>query len=336
MTDTKRPLRVFLCHASNDEPVVIKLYERLVEDGIDAWLNTEKLLPGQNWRIEIHKAVKNSDVVIVCLSSKSVTKEGYVQTEIKLALDAADEKPDETIFIIPARLDDCKVPERISQYHWVDLFSENGYERLLKALEIRANTVGAVFELSQEESIHDDNDLWDEEIEDEEIEVEDWNERFFLDGYPVDLRIAENRKKDISKQIDELIINRNKLDKENDEHLGKALIDTGVQAFFSILFIGAPVFIIAMITFDVSNLSVSLCSAGGLLLIIFFIFARVLLKRIEKNRVSTEHIDTEIQKLQKELKPLNRYIYSFNKTKRSFNEYQQNKKDLQHLTNNGE
>ncbi len=45
MTDTKRPLRVFLCHASDDKPVVKELYNRLVKDGVDAWLDKEKLIP---------------------------------------------------------------------------------------------------------------------------------------------------------------------------------------------------------------------------------------------------------------------------------------------------
>lgn len=144
MTETKRPLRVFLCHASGDKPAVIKLYEQLIKDGIDAWLDKEKLIAGQDWQFEIPKAVRNSDVVIVCLSSQSVTKEGFVQKEIKLALDAADEKPDGTIFIVPARLENCEVPERIGRFHWVDLFSEDGYERLIKALQIRANNLGVI------------------------------------------------------------------------------------------------------------------------------------------------------------------------------------------------
>lgn len=143
MTNPNRPLRVFQCHASGDKPAVRKLYELLVNDGIDAWLDKEKLVPGQNWQIEIPKAVKNSDVVIVCLYSQSVTKEGYVQKEIRFALDSADEKPDGTIFIIPARLEDCDVPERISKYQWVDLFLDDGYTWLIKALQMRAVAVNA-------------------------------------------------------------------------------------------------------------------------------------------------------------------------------------------------
>ena len=143
MTENDRPLRTFLCHTSSDKDSVQKLYRSLVDDGIDAWLDQEKLVPGQNWQKEIQRAVRNSDVVIVCLSAKSITKEGFVQKEIRIALDFAKEKPDGTIFIIPARLEDCAVPESMNKFQWVDLFSDNGYERLMNALKLRAENVGA-------------------------------------------------------------------------------------------------------------------------------------------------------------------------------------------------
>ena len=76
MTESRK-LRVFLCHASQDKPVVRELYQRLLAEGwIDPWLDEEKLLPGQDWGMEIEKAVENTDVVVVFLSDNSVTKEG--------------------------------------------------------------------------------------------------------------------------------------------------------------------------------------------------------------------------------------------------------------------
>lgn len=140
------PLKAFLCHASGDKPAVREMYKRLVFEGVDAWLDKEKLLPGQDWRMEIPKAVQEADVVIVFLSKNSITKEGYVQKEIKNALDIADEKPEGTIFLIPARLEECIVPERLSRWQWVDLFEENGFVQLLRSLKLRANAVGATVE----------------------------------------------------------------------------------------------------------------------------------------------------------------------------------------------
>src|SRR5215208_6586615 len=137
--EARRPLKVFLCHASGDKLLVRELYKRLMAEGVDAWLDQEKLLPGQDWRVEIPRAVREADVVVVCLSNKSVTKEGYVQKEIKFALDSAKEKPEGTIFLIPVRLDDCPVPERLKRWQWVDLFESNGYERLMRSLRLRAD-----------------------------------------------------------------------------------------------------------------------------------------------------------------------------------------------------
>jgi hypothetical protein len=77
MSDGKQ-LRVFLCHASEDQEFVRKVHKRLKEDGINAWLDKENLLPGQDWELEIPKAIENSDVVLVFLSKDSVGKECQV------------------------------------------------------------------------------------------------------------------------------------------------------------------------------------------------------------------------------------------------------------------
>ncbi|HLO27773.1 MAG TPA: TIR domain-containing protein [Anaerolineales bacterium] len=150
--ESKRPLKVFLCHASGDKPAVRDLYKRLITEGIDAWLDQEKLMPGQDWRSEIPRAVREADVVVVCLSNKSITKEGYIQKEIRFALDIAKEKPEGTIFLIPTRLEDCVVPERLSRWQWVDLFDDNGFLKLLRSLKLRADKVGAAIEPPSYES----------------------------------------------------------------------------------------------------------------------------------------------------------------------------------------
>jgi hypothetical protein len=92
---------------------------------------------------KISKAVRTSDVIIICLSRGSVTKAGYVQKEIRKALDEADMQPEGVIFIIPLRLEECEVPSRLSRWQWVDLFKKRGYERLVDALQSRANEIGS-------------------------------------------------------------------------------------------------------------------------------------------------------------------------------------------------
>ena len=133
-----KPLKVFLCHAQEDKPFVRKMYNEFVAYGIEPWLDEKSILPGQDWTYEIKKAVKSSDVVIILLSDKSVDKTGYVQKEIRIALDAADERPEGKIFLIPAKIAECNIPDRLSSRQWVDLQSKDGFERLMQALHFCA------------------------------------------------------------------------------------------------------------------------------------------------------------------------------------------------------
>jgi outer membrane protein assembly factor BamB len=148
MTETKRPLKVFLCHAHADRDAVRTLYNRLIKDGVDAWFDKEKLLPGQDWELEIRKAVREADVVVVCLS-KQFNQAGFRQKEVRLALDTAMEKPEGEIFIIPARLEECDTLESLRRWHWVDLFEDDGYEMLMRALRARADKIGATLQIKK-------------------------------------------------------------------------------------------------------------------------------------------------------------------------------------------
>jgi formylglycine-generating enzyme required for sulfatase activity len=137
-----RLLRVFLCHASQDKPAVRKLHRYLKQRGVQPWLDELDLLPGENWEVEIPKALFSSDVILVCLSKNSVDKEGYVQKEITFALDKALEKPEGTIFVVPVKLEDCDVPKRLNRFQWVDVFRQDGYKRLMLGLQKRASGLG--------------------------------------------------------------------------------------------------------------------------------------------------------------------------------------------------
>ena len=135
-------LKVFLCHASENKPIVKGLYDELVAAGYQPWLDSEVLLPGMDWDLEIKKAMRSSDAVLVCLSSISVSKEGYIQKEMKFAQDIQDEKPRGTIFLIPLRLDACETPYDLQHIQWGDYAAPDGFEKLAEALNIRAKQLG--------------------------------------------------------------------------------------------------------------------------------------------------------------------------------------------------
>ena len=151
MPEPKRPLKVFLCHAHADRDAVRGLYTRLTKDGVDAWLDKAKLLPGQDWELEIRKAVREADVVVVCLS-KQFNQAGFRQKEVRLALETAMEKPEGEIFIIPARLEECDNLESLRRWHWVDLFEDDGYEMLMRAFQARVDKIGATLQIKRSSS----------------------------------------------------------------------------------------------------------------------------------------------------------------------------------------
>ncbi len=136
-------LRVFISHSSTDKDEARELYRRLSQDGYAPWLDEEDLLPGQNWRLEIDRALQDSHVVLVCLSPSAITRTGHFQKEIRRAVEIAENQPEDSIFIVPIRLTDCDVPEKLRVWHWLDLFRDNAYERLLLALETRVLYISA-------------------------------------------------------------------------------------------------------------------------------------------------------------------------------------------------
>ena len=138
MPEPKRPLKVFLCHASTDKPKVRELYRYLKKRGIQPWFDEEDLVGGQDWQVEIPKALATSDAIIICLTKNSIDREGYIQKEIKFALDKALEMPEGRIFLIPVKFEECEVPFTLSRYQWVDLTVESGYAKMMKALKFRA------------------------------------------------------------------------------------------------------------------------------------------------------------------------------------------------------
>jgi hypothetical protein len=171
MPEPKRPLKVFLCHASTDKPKVRELYRYLKKRGIQPWFDEEDLVGGQDWQVEIPKALATSDAIIICLTKNSVDKEGYIQKEIKFALDKALEMPEGRIFLIPVKFEECEVPFSLSRYQWVDLTVESGYAKMMKALKFRASQLERSMVEVSKKDVEEEN-LAREKKEREDVERE--------------------------------------------------------------------------------------------------------------------------------------------------------------------
>jgi hypothetical protein len=132
----KTPI-VFISYAREDAEKAKKIYKDLTSLGVNAWLDQESILPGQNWKAAINQAIKDCRYFLALLSQNSVNKRGYVQKELAEALNILDEFPPSEIFVIPVRLDDCTPSHtRLNDLHWADMFPnwEDGLTKIVSAI----------------------------------------------------------------------------------------------------------------------------------------------------------------------------------------------------------
>lgn len=133
---------VFLSYAHADAEKALRLYSDLTRAGVDVWLDQESLLPGQPWKPAIEKAIRDTRYFVALLSATSVSRRGYVQKELIIALDVLEEFPSEDIFVIPARIEECSPSHhKLRDLHWVDLYPDwdRGVGKILRAIGVPVN-----------------------------------------------------------------------------------------------------------------------------------------------------------------------------------------------------
>ena len=137
-----QPPRIFLSYAKEDTSKVENIHRKLLREQLSPWIDFKDLRPGQNWNDAILNAIRTARFVLVFLSSHSITKRGYVQKEIGEALDSADKMPSGEVFIIPIRLDQCEIPNRLRQLHCIDMFRKGAFTKLVTAIRANLETDG--------------------------------------------------------------------------------------------------------------------------------------------------------------------------------------------------
>lgn len=114
---------VFISYAKEDLVDAKRIYVDLSSAGITCWIDFADLLPGEDWKTAIELAIRNSRFFVALLSSHSVSKKGYVQRELRQAVELLEEYPLTEIYLIPVRINPCKPRHpKIANLHWVDLF----------------------------------------------------------------------------------------------------------------------------------------------------------------------------------------------------------------------
>ena len=126
--------QVFLCYGRPDLNQALLVYDRLEKEKLRPWIDKKSLKPGDAWEKRIRAAIRDSEFVLVLLTKRSVNKRGFLQKEIKEALDIQDEQLDTDRYVIPVRLEPCAIPDRLASIQSADLYEPDGWSQLLEIL----------------------------------------------------------------------------------------------------------------------------------------------------------------------------------------------------------
>jgi hypothetical protein len=135
--------QIFISYASVDQSRIMPFFNALERDGFNVWLDCKRLKPGQNWDFEIRRAFDKSNRVITFLSRASVGRRGYVQRELKLALDKLAEKLVDDIYIIPVLLDEAlPIPDQLKGIQCISAQAPDCLPRVKEALTFQLGKLG--------------------------------------------------------------------------------------------------------------------------------------------------------------------------------------------------
>ena len=230
-------MKVFLSYAKEDKDFILECYEELKRKNFEPWMDEHDLLPGQAWDNCLKANMKDTDVVLIFMSSRSVSKIGYVQKEWNYFIDKRREFPENFIYLIPIQLDQCSVPSLISseiQFINIDRnLNSKAWNKVLRSIEL-ASEQRNIIRINEDTSI------------DVRVEAKEISEKLnsltgyeFNGTYPVVIdalnRFTEVNKLNESLVLNELVSTRSRLfdqpidmERENNEPTFRDMYDISI------------------------------------------------------------------------------------------------------------
>jgi hypothetical protein len=132
---------VFLSHNSKDKPRVRKLAERLRAAGLRVWFDEWIIKPGDDIYLAVKRGLEETRVLVLCLSPAALGSD-WVTLELSTALFRDPTNVGRRF--VQLLLADCKIPDALRLYKYVDFRSEaeTAFEELLASCRINPNEQG--------------------------------------------------------------------------------------------------------------------------------------------------------------------------------------------------
>jgi hypothetical protein len=195
---------IFISYASPDRDRVLPFFEWLKGQGFNVWMDYRSMKAGQNWDHEIHRALEKSTFVLSFISNGSSTRRGYIQKELRIALEKKKEKLDDDLYIIPVLLDDdVRIPDQIKDLHCIKASDQNCYQQITDSIHHQLDRLGIERrEIQDKEQVYWTSELKREEwdgIPGYEVELQFIN--FRSDTYPNVSEISDHIKGDLLRAL---------------------------------------------------------------------------------------------------------------------------------------
>jgi hypothetical protein len=126
---------VFISYCSEDFKHVLEVRSKLEEAGFTVRMKAHSIVGGEEWRKKLVGFICQADVFVACISSTWGDREIFAYKEVSVACELEEKLPKEVSFIIPARLEECNIPQELENRQQVDLHVVPGIETLLKAIQ---------------------------------------------------------------------------------------------------------------------------------------------------------------------------------------------------------
>lgn len=115
-------MKVFISHSHSDALLAARVSKALEGNGLEVWDPDRELLPGDNWALEVSRALEESEAMIVLLTPAAM-ESPYVRREIEYALGAKNFSHRLIPVVVgdPDQLPANKVPWIVRRLPWFDL-----------------------------------------------------------------------------------------------------------------------------------------------------------------------------------------------------------------------
>src|SRR5580698_9258482 len=91
---------VFVSYSRLDRDRVSPYYSMLKSKNYNLWMDIHDIKGGQNWDLEIRRALDQAVIILAFVSVSTVDRRGYLQKELRFAVERYQEKLIDDIFLI--------------------------------------------------------------------------------------------------------------------------------------------------------------------------------------------------------------------------------------------